>query len=129
MSYHKLLVGRLQQDGRWLVSQSIDQIQVTKKFGSHVASIILEKTKSGSYRVLPAKYEFRAVQSHFDYLIPEERWSRNKHVFICLIKTLKKIKMWDFIENKETFIKVNTNNKKSNKNKLYDDLKGLTQCS
>jgi len=119
MSYHNMFIAKLKHDGRWLVTHSHDQIQLTRSLNGRVNSVLLERTKGGQYDIRPVKYDFRSPISHFDYMVEEDRWARNKALFTSLIKTLKKVGMWEeFIANKKTFIRVNDNNKKSDKGKL-----------
>jgi len=124
---HKAFIAALQRDNKWLVvGQSPTQIQLSKIFGGKQAvSVLLEKTISGMYIMMPLTYAFKSTVSHFDYSSEEERRIRNKNVFKSLIKTLKRVKLWDGIENKNTFIHINDQNKKSNKNKLIKEFKDL----
>lgn len=129
-STHKSFIAALQKDstqgkgrGHWLVSShSSSQIQLTKVFGRTPVSVILERHLSGLYTIEPVTYAFKSTVSHFDYFTEEERRIRNKNVFKSLFQTLKRVKMWHGIENKESFIRVNTTNKKSNKDKVKREL-------
>jgi hypothetical protein len=125
-SYHKMFIGKLMKNGRWLVNHTASQIQLTKTFGgkrtARAVSVLLEKNSEGKYTIEPANYDFRSVSSHFDYLVEENRWTRNKNVFHALVGTLKAVGMWpEFIENTE-FIKINENNKKASKTNLEKEL-------
>lgn len=126
---HRAFVAALQRDNKWLVSgQSTTQIQLSKVFGGKSASavtVLLVKTPSGMYVLEPLTYTFKSRVSHFDYFTEEERRIRNKNVFKSLIKTLKRIKLWDGIENKDTFIRINDQNKKANKRKLQREFEDL----
>jgi hypothetical protein len=126
---HRAFIAALQRDGRWLVTgQTLTQIQLTKVFGGKhgpAVSVLLEKTPSGMYTLEPLTYAFKSTVSHFDYFTEEERRIRNKNVFKSLIKTLKRVKLWDGIENSDTFIRINDKNKKSNKDKLRKEFKSF----
>ena len=117
-SYHKAFIAALQKDGKWLVTGSnSEQIQIVKVFGGKKGTavrVLLERTPSGYYTLNPVTYAFRSTVSHFDYAMEEERWIRNKNVFKSLVDTLKRVKMWDGIENKD-LIQINPKNKKVDK--------------
>ena len=128
-STHKAFIASFQRDGHWLVSGTTPtQIQLSRIFGKKhgtAVSVLLERTPSGRYVLTPVTYSFKSTISHFDYFMEEERWIRNKNVFKSLVKVLKRVKMWDGIDNKDTFIQVNGENKKSNKHKVEHELKTL----
>ena len=125
-SSHKAFIASLQRDGHWLVSGwSSTQMILTKVIGGKhgvAASVLLEANRSGMYTVSPATYAFRSTLSHFDYPTEEERRIRNKAMFKSLIRTLKRVGIWEGVENKDTFVRINHQNKKSNKNKLRHEL-------
>jgi hypothetical protein len=101
---------------------------LTKKFGkklSKVVSVDIEKERDNMYVIAPIDYAFRSTISHFDYTGEEHRWARNKGFLKCLINSLKQAKIWDLIKNKDTFISVNTNNPKSNKAKIREQLRSI----
>lgn len=129
MGTHKAFIASFQRDGHWLVSGvTSTQIQLSKSFGrkqTKAVSVLLERNSSGRYSLTPVTYAFKASVSHFDYFMEEERWIRNKNVFRSLVKTLQRVKMWDGIDNKDSFIQVNPGNKKANKTKISNELKNL----
>jgi hypothetical protein len=126
---HRAFIAALQRDNKWLVTgQSATQIQLSKAFGSKkttAVSVLLEKTPSGMYTLEPLDHAFKSTASHFDYPQEERRWIRNKGMIKSLVKTLKRVKLWDGIEDKENFIQINDHNKKSNKKRLQKEFKDL----
>ena len=124
MSFHRALLANLQRDGTWLATGTDHQITLTKKFGTRIVEFILEKHGDGLYTIVPTGYEFASSISHWDYLNGERRLARNKTIIASFIRTLKTVKMWEYITNKE-FVRVNTNNKKSNKKKVGSELTEL----
>jgi hypothetical protein len=97
---------------------------MTKKFGTRIVTFILEKHSDGLYDIVPQGYEFTSVLSHWDYVGGERRQARNKGIITSFIRTLKEVQMWDFIKN-QNFVKINENNKKSNKKKVTSELTEL----
>jgi len=116
---HKAFIAAFQRDDKWLVSgQNGSQIRLTRAFNGTAVTVLLERTLSGYYTIEPVTYAFKSTISHFDYTTDEDRRIRNKNVIKSLIRTLIKVKIWDGIENKESFIQINNKNKKSDKKKL-----------
>jgi hypothetical protein len=124
MSFHRSLIANLQRNGTWLITGTDHQITMTKKFGKRVVEFILEKHKDGLYTIVPTGYEFSSAVSHWDYVNGERRLARNKTIITSFIRTLKAVKMWDYITNKD-FVRINPNNKKANIKKIETELSEL----
>lgn len=124
MSFHNSFIAKLQRDNRWHVEHDAGQIRLSRTIAGKNVSIMLERQKNGTYTVNPVTNIFKSTTSHLEYFVPEERWVRNKNIFISFVRTIKRIKMYDFIDW-STFIQVNENNPKSNKKSVKIQLASL----
>jgi len=60
--------------------------------------------------IQPLCYEFHARNSHFDYVMPESRYTRNQGMILLMVNLLRRTNVWKFVANK-TFFQVNESNK------------------
>jgi len=123
ITQHKAVIAKLRRYGRWLVDGSANHIEMSRRVGKQACTVRLDRSEEG-YSIQPVTYSFRSASSHFDYVLQEERWARNKHAFRSLIKTLKQCGVWGLVANKN-FIHINDNNKQSKKGKVKDELMDL----
>lgn len=117
----------LRKERKWAaIPRGKRDIQISRVLAGKAITVILESTGKGSFNLRPATYHYRNSASHFDYMEPEERFSRNKNVFRSLFRTLKESTISAYIENLDTFLVVNKTNDRSDKRKLNGELKSLT---
>jgi len=119
------LASALRVEGSWLVEASSSQVRLTKKYGRKypkVVSFMLERQSTGYYNLQPITYEFQSKVSHFDYTDNEKRWARDKKYFKGIFDLLKATNTLGYIQNANSFIKVNPIHKGSNKEMLKNQL-------
>jgi len=122
------LVAKLRVDGAWFVEGSSSNIQLTKEFGrknKKIISFLLQRQTNGKYYIEPVTYEFHSKLSHFDYCMPESRWSREKRFFKNIYALLQRTDTLQYVENADSFIKINNHNKKSDKGSVRGQLKSF----
>lgn len=117
---------KLDKNLRGQVFASTKGIKIIKKGVGHPVTVLLEPAGRNKYNLKFPTYTFVSHVSHFSPKEEEHRFCRNKHVLFSVIKDLKKVDLWDKVQNKD-FLRVNPNNKKSSKKgqELQEILKGL----
>lgn len=119
----------LQKDRELIISKSEkvkNEIEVIKIFGKANKKILLFKlvfTKKGIIIIHP-NYEFHSTVSHFCSTQRDIRLSLNKAYLKSIIRSLKKIGVWEAVINKD-FLQINKNNPKSNKAVINRELRKL----
>ena len=105
-----------------------DKIVFIKSFGgrkhARIITLAFEIVGEGKYRIVHPSYDFHSTASHFKAICEDKRLSLNKGYLTRIVKDLKRLKLWDFVENKE-FLAPNDWNKNSNKAKIRSELKEL----
>lgn len=92
------------------------------KYPKHI-TLVLTYSKGG-YTLEHPNYEYINRISHFRALKKEIRLSLNKIYLYSIIRALKRAGIWPLIQN-QNFLKVNTNNQKSNKRKVRRELAAM----
>lgn len=117
----------LKNEESWLaVKSGKDSIKVVKQFGKQKTKIIefvLTSVVDGIHIHHP-NYEFKSTVSHFRAVEKDIRLSLNKSFLSSIIKSLKKVSLWDAVVNKD-FLRINKDNSKSNKKEVSMELKKL----
>lgn len=120
------LVSSIKEGGKWLVNPTPAGVSVTLKHGGRAITVrFLPSTSSkGAWYLDFPSYLFRSATSHFRSATPESRFCQNKQMLFSLIRHLKKIGVWEHVENKG-FLEVNEDNQKSPKKDLRKALEEL----
>ncbi len=118
---------KLSGEKSWLIiNDGSDGVKVVKEFGIQKRKVIefsLVCVSEGIYIKHP-HYEFRSTVSHYCSTQKDIRLSLNKTFLSSIIKTLRKIGLWEAIVNKD-FLQVNRDNSKSNKGVVKRELRRL----
>lgn len=132
---HTQIVHKLINENLWNVERRGIDIILRKAFGikkQQIIGLTLKNTTSNSktrYRIEPLHYTFKSSTSHYNYFEPEDRWTRNKMFIKAAIKFLQNSEVWEYIENKKSFIQVNDNNTRLEEKDIVDtiqeELQGL----
>lgn len=78
-------------------------ISLSRKIASKSITINLEFINDDIY-IRPPNYIFKSSSSHCDYIVDENRWTRQKNVIFGLVEDLQKASIWPFIKNKHFFV-------------------------
>lgn len=128
---HKSIAATLQNIGirkGWHVSyKGSNSVKLQKEFGNNVVSCFLIRNDEGLYDIQPFTYSYRSKISYFDYSTPENRYARNYLFFISLFRLLHDCGMIDIINNRDTFLQVNSENSriKDKKSEITAKLKAI----
>jgi hypothetical protein len=117
----------LGEEKTWnIIKTDFDAIKVIKKFGRKKPRIIEFKIicEEKDLHFKHPNYTFRNVTSHFSPIIDEKRISLNKTFLKSIIKSLKKVGVWQRIVNKE-FIQLNENNPRLDQRSVTEELRFL----
>jgi hypothetical protein len=125
-AHHGMFIAKLRKHGGFIVGGSGNEIILSRVFNRKtnrpISVVLTRNATTNRYTIDPCGSEYTSSASHFEYRGDVEfRWTRDKRVLKYLIDTLKAIKCWDRIENKD-FLKVNDRNKKSKKDRLDKEL-------
>ncbi len=127
MKIQQVINAMRRQPGWHAVNSEIrGQVIIAKQFGvkyPKYISFILTYTK-GKYMLRHPSYESVNRVAHFRSVQKEVRLSLNKTYLGNVIRSLKHAGVWSLILN-QNFLKVNDNNKKSNKGKVERELASL----
>jgi hypothetical protein len=113
----------IDRSGTFLTEIHGGQLHLIKDFAGQQKRIVLEKTNSNQFSLKIDCPDISHI-SHYDYSLSGRRLTRNKILIKSIIKFFKKMELWHLID--KTFLFVNKNNKKSDKKKLTEELKYLT---
>lgn len=127
MAVRDRVISLLRKERKWAaIPLASHNIQLSRRIGKRTVTVVLALVAGGKFRLLPATYRFRSTVSHFDYAEEtEKRFSRNKGIFKSLLTALKESTVASYIENLDTYLKVNTANDNSDKGQLKKELKEL----
>ena len=123
----KRILNKLSLEVTWLAIKSGgDSVKVVKQFGKakiKIIEFVLTSVSEGIHIHHP-NYEFISKVSHFCAVEKDIRLSLNKTFLSSIIKSLKKVGLWEAVVNKD-FLKINKDNSKSNKKNVSHELKKL----
>lgn len=126
---HKEVITALESEGDFLIDYNTEQVTLQlpwrRKGFMDMTKVHLVRQPDGQYFLEPAKKQYTAKVSHFDYCMPEERFSRSKQHIVAFIKRLKQSQVWELIANRSGFIVLNDNNTSMDKNVIGKELKDL----
>jgi hypothetical protein len=109
-----------------IMSETRDKIILARQFGiksKKYITLVLTHSK-GNYILEHPNYEFVNRVAHFKSVQKDIRLSLNKTYLGSIIHALKRAGVWPYIMNK-SFLRVNTENTKSDKGKVRRELAGL----
>jgi len=122
------VISAMRKEKGWhaIKSESRGKIILAKQFGiksPKQITLILTYSK-GKYLLEHPNYEYMNRISHFKSVKKEIRLSLNKTYLSSIIRALKRAGVWPLILN-QNFLRVNDNNRKSNKGKVGRELARL----
>ena len=121
------VISAVRKEKGWhAIKSEFGKIILARQFGvksPKMITLILGYSK-GKYTLEHPNYEYMNRISHFKSVQKEIRLSLNKTYLSSIIKTLKRAGVWPLILN-QNFLRVNTNNRKSNKGKVKRELARL----
>lgn len=113
---HKDIVNRLAATKRrgWIVRSSPTSVYLSRNVAGKTITFRLDKIPGSNtlYTLEPGHYSFSSPISYYDFLTPEERYSRNRVGIEAVIRLLKDCDVWKRIDNREGYICVNGANKR-----------------
>ncbi len=120
---HASVIAQLETEKHYKVRHTKDKIFLTKMIAKKpITFTLVRDVEQKGYVMLPCNYTFRSTISHFDYCEDESRFTRNKGVIKSFLRTLQDSFVWKYIANKDSFLKVNTLNRKSKKGEMRKQL-------
>jgi hypothetical protein len=88
----------------------------------------LERSEqAGGYLLNPCNYTFKASNSYFDYSVAEQRFTRNKTTIKSFVRVLQASFVWEYVVNKDDYIKVNHYNLKTKKDTMSKQLQDIVK--
>jgi hypothetical protein len=96
-------------------------IEITIKESLRLTCYQLFYINDEYFEIQKPTYQYFPRISHYDFKDNEQRWSRDKRTLFSIILDLRDCGLWEFVRNKD-FIKVNDNNKYSDKKALEKKL-------
>jgi len=123
---HNSVIAQLEKEKNYKVRHTQNKIFITKMIAKKpITFTLVRDVERNGYVMLPCNYTFRSSISHFDYNEDEQRYTRNKSVIKSFLRTLQSSFIWNYISNKDTFLKVNLFNTKSIKGSVRKQLQEM----
>lgn len=102
-------------------------VEITKYISDKEVSLkLFYFSEKNSFEMQPPDHRFYSRISHYDYKKIERRWTRDKSLLFPFIMDLKESGLWEYVSNKDIII-VNSFNKNTNTEKLWNALKDLNE--
>jgi len=115
---------RISGEKGWLVRERGEALVCTRAYTGKNIEFSLVSLKKGMYEIQHPSYLFLSTVSHFKSVQEDVRLSLNKVYLRSVVRMLQRTGVWSSITNKN-FLKVNDNNRKSNKGKVRNELADL----
>jgi hypothetical protein len=112
----KKLAEALTEEGHFLTGIIGNKMRLNKTVNGRPVSVFITRI-NGKLSLEFPKYIFNSMCADYEPSDTELRYCRNKVLLFHLVRTLKRSRVWNYIDNKN-FIKVNTHKKKSDKKSL-----------
>ena len=118
------VVRELRKQSGWMVRVKGSNLELIRTFSGRPITLLLTSVR-GKFRLKFPTYIFNSRISHFAPSEPENRFCRNKTLLTMAVKMLKRSTVWDCIENKNSFMVINSANIKADKSRLRTELQSL----
>ena len=117
----------LEQSKQFHILKKPEGVLYLKKLvnGLDISVLLKPTVNTDTYFLSFPTYVFESKVSHFSPGYEENRFCRRKDVLVRVIRIFQRIDIWKCITNKKELLKVNSNNKRSNKKELNAFLKSL----
>jgi len=126
---HKSVVAQLEKEKKYSVTSDVKSIFLTRRFAKSLpVTLRLDRDdEKEGYVLRPCVYTFRSSNSYFDYCVDEDRFTRNKETIKSFLRTFQSSFIWEYVINKDDYLKVNHFNVNSKKQTVAKQLQEVLQ--